>query len=110
MRNELHKGARRPVDLFIRSKAQQGELRAVSLFPFVTTDLPRGPSVIDGRAGSATSRLVTDILRRSFYIDRDLDALLRETVRFIPYDETDIVASILSRNIHFLMTAEHVRF
>lgn len=107
---ELHKGAELPVDLFIRRKVQEGKLRAVCLFPFVTTDLPGNPSVIGGRAGSATSRLASDIVRRSFYIDRDPNMLLHETAHAVPYDDTDIFATILSRNIHFLMTASHVDY
>jgi GR25 family glycosyltransferase involved in LPS biosynthesis len=106
----LHKRAELPVDLFIRTMVQQRKLRAMCLFPFITTVSPGIESTIDGRSGNIESRLSFDIVRRSFFINRDLKELMSETERLIPYDQEDIFAGVLSRNLHFIMGAEHDQF
>jgi GR25 family glycosyltransferase involved in LPS biosynthesis len=108
--DHLHKGANTPVDLFIRTMVQQGKLRATCLFPFITTDLPAIESTIADRSGSSTSRLSWDIVRRSFFINRDLKELMSETQKMVPYDEEDIFAGILSRNLHFMMSSAYDQF
>ena len=107
---ELHDGARQSVDLFLRSVVEKGKLRGICLFPFITTDSPALPSIIGDRPGGITSRTGMDLVRRSFFIDHDLQELARETRDRIPYKDADMFAQILSRNLHFMMTSEYNEF
>jgi GR25 family glycosyltransferase involved in LPS biosynthesis len=73
---ELALGPRAPLDLFLRSAVNAGQLRAGCLFPFVTSfDLDEvARSTLDERSEKTErpSVMVLAALRYSFFVDRDL--------------------------------------
>jgi len=73
---ELDRGARIPIDLLIRTKAREGQLRVRSLFPFITSIRPGAiPSTV--REGVVSqSRLAMELNRYSYFVEADLDAAL----------------------------------
>lgn len=72
----LAAGAEDQVDLMIRDRAQAGQLRVGVLFPFVTSARLDDPdTTIAGRERDQRSALAIDLLRRSFFVDRDIDRL-----------------------------------
>jgi len=73
---EIALGPRAPVDIFLRTAVNAGQLRAACLFPFVTSfdlDEVAKSTLIDG--GENTERpgvMVLAALRYSFFVDRDM--------------------------------------
>jgi hypothetical protein len=66
-----------PIDLYIRGLVRRGELKAYVTVPFVTSVSPDGlASDIRGRVDR--SRRVCELVRRAFFLEADLGALLAE--------------------------------
>ena len=74
LRKEWDKGPTQAIDLLIRREAQEGRVRAGSLFPFVTTiDLD---SIFNSTAGGFAERpspLAVTLLRYAFFVGANLD-------------------------------------
>lgn len=79
LRAHLDKGLMHPVDIVIRNAVHRGQLRAGCLFPFVTSlDLETTMiSSIDGRAHGPFKHRHWAAMRQSFFVDCDLEAVLR---------------------------------
>ncbi len=74
---ELSRGARRPIDIFIREEARSGRLRVRSLFPFISTYRQGGfSSTIRTLDDLDTSRAALGLLRHSFFVECDHEAAL----------------------------------
>lgn len=78
---EIALGPRAPLDLFLRSAVNAGQLRAACLFPFISSfDLDEATrSTLDER-NEKTERpsvMVLAALRYSFFVDRDLETAKR---------------------------------
>ncbi len=73
---EIARGPRAPLDLFLRSAANARQLRAACLFPFITSfnlDEVAGSTLHErGEKSVEPSVVVLAALRYSFFVDRDL--------------------------------------
>jgi hypothetical protein len=67
-----------PIDLYIRQLVHTRQLKAFVTLPFLTT-ISRNSMHSDIRGGLDLPRKVTDVLRRAFFKDADLPALLKES-------------------------------
>ncbi len=99
---ELTSGARRPIDLFIRDKVAEGQLRARCLFPFITSIRPGAPTSMIGRDDDQLSTLALDLLRHSFYVECDLAATLDLAERWLPRQRTGLHDRLLARTLGFI--------
>jgi GR25 family glycosyltransferase involved in LPS biosynthesis len=88
---ELDRGARYPVDILIRDAANEGKLRAKSLFPFVTSSQPEEfVSTTRPDDEARNSRLAMELLRHSFFVDCDLNAALDLAVQRLMIPDGDV--------------------
>jgi GR25 family glycosyltransferase involved in LPS biosynthesis len=75
-RQELANGPKTPVDIFIKNAVLKGQLRAVCVFPFVTSlrleDHMNSTIAAEGERSSEPSIMVMAILRYLFFLGRDL--------------------------------------
>jgi GR25 family glycosyltransferase involved in LPS biosynthesis len=106
---ELASGARRPIDLFIRDKVGEGQLRARCLFPFITSIRPGAPTNMTARDDhDQLSTLALDLLRHSFFVECDLAATLDLAERRLPQPGADLHDRLLARTLGFI-TSEAFR-
>ncbi len=110
LEENLHNGAKLPIDLLLRTKVERGEIKAMCIFPFVTTVLLDDVSAIEGRNGDVRSRFSSDMIRQSFFVNRDLDKLLRKARMVLPRDETDAFAELLGHVLAFRMSREYTPY
>ena len=88
---ELDRGARYPIDILIRNAANEGKLRAKSLFPFVTSIQPEEfQSTARPDAEARNSRLAMELLRHSFYVDCDMNAALDLAVQRLTIPDGEV--------------------
>jgi|EndMetStandDraft_3_1072993.scaffolds.fasta_scaffold378342_1 GR25 family glycosyltransferase involved in LPS biosynthesis len=66
-----------PIDLFLRSVVQKGQLKAYVTMPFITS-ISADSNNSDIRGGVDVSRRVCDVLRRGMFQEADMAALLEE--------------------------------
>lgn len=75
-RQELANGPKTPVDIFIKNAVLKGQLRAVCVFPFVTSlrleDHMNSTIAAEGERSSEPSIMVMAVLRYLFFLGRDL--------------------------------------
>jgi len=106
---ELARGARRPIDLFIRDQVAAGALRARGLFPFITSIRPGAPTSMTVRDDhDQLSTLALDLLRHSFFVECDLAATLELAERWLPAPGTGLHDRLLARTLGFI-TSEAFR-
>ena len=78
---EIALGPRAPIDLFLRTCVNGGQLRAACLFPFVTSfdldEAARTTVTEEAATAKRPSVMVLAALRYSFFVDRDLDVAKR---------------------------------
>jgi GR25 family glycosyltransferase involved in LPS biosynthesis len=100
---ELAGGARRPIDLFIRDKVGEGQLRARCLFPFITSIRPGAPTSMTVRDDhDQLSTLALDLLRHSFFVECDLAATLGLADRWLPSEGAGLHDRLLARTLGFI--------
>jgi GR25 family glycosyltransferase involved in LPS biosynthesis len=86
----LTEGAREPVDLWLRRKGQEGALRIACVFPFLTSvRLDELETTITGRSSDAVSVIATNLLRHSFFVERDVGRLRELAAELLPPASTD---------------------
>jgi len=107
---ELHRGARSPIDLFLRSKIVSGALKSACVFPFCTTVNIEHVSTIAGRAGNTTSRFASNMLRQLFFVNRDLERLLELARGCLPVNQEDTFNDLLGLVLTFITSPQYTPF
>jgi hypothetical protein len=107
----LENGTSKPIDLFLREKADEGSLRIGCLFPFVTS--VRLESSVFGSAIDPSpqhySRIAGTLARHAFFLDCDWDKC-REFIRgYLALPQQDDQLEILTRILGFSLD-ERFRF
>jgi GR25 family glycosyltransferase involved in LPS biosynthesis len=101
--NELERGARVPIDLFIRAAADRGKLRVRSLFPFITSVLPgEFASTIDLGDDKRRWTSTMDLLRHSFFVEYDPRATLALADRLLARPDADLQEGLHARIAGFI--------
>lgn len=106
----LANGAREPIDIMLRKKGQAGALRVGCLFPFLTSiRLDGTTTTISERGNDDRSVLAINLARHSFFVDRDIAALLAYADKvFSP--PADPHSLLLSRLLAFNLSPEFRQF
>jgi GR25 family glycosyltransferase involved in LPS biosynthesis len=100
---ELARGARRPIDLFIRDRVAAGALRARCLFPFITSIRPGAPTSMAARDDhDQVSTLALDLLRHSFFVECDLAATMELAEEWLPAPGAGLHDRLLARTLGFI--------
>ena len=78
-RREWDAGPTQPFDFFLRREARRHRIKAVCIFPFITSiDIASASETTSGRRKRDNdSELIMDLLRYSFFIDHDLQGTAR---------------------------------
>lgn len=106
----LAKPVKDPIDIMIRNKGQAGALRVACLFPFLTSVRLDDATTIAGRESDALSVLAVNLSRRSFFVDRDIGALLDYADKALPAVTADPHYRLLNRLSAFYLSREFRRF
>jgi GR25 family glycosyltransferase involved in LPS biosynthesis len=113
---EIALGPRAPVDLFVRSAVNAGQLRAACLFPFITSFAldEVAKSTLDERS-EKTDRpgvMVLAALRYSFFADRDLDVAKRhlDAATISARNKSDDHRRLIVEALEFVMSDEFKEF
>jgi GR25 family glycosyltransferase involved in LPS biosynthesis len=99
-----------PIDILIRNKGQAGALRVACLFPFLTSVRLEDATTIAGRRSDELSVLAVNLSRRSFFVDRDIGALLDYADKALPPPTADPHTTLLNRLSAFYQSPEFRRF
>ncbi len=87
-----------PIDIMIRRRGAMGELRIGCIFPFLTSvRIGEIETTIPDRRRDHRSTLALDLLRYSFFVDRDLDRLAGLARRVFPPDPTNEHRQLVER-------------
>ena len=108
--DELKRGARVPIDIFIRKMCQDGVLKVVCIFPFITSIPPEScfASTMEKRFDEMPA-LASNMLRHSFYIGCDWGRL-KEASRIFPQPESsDQHRQLMLRLLGYCLTPEYER-
>ncbi len=101
----LADGAKVPVDLLIRNKGREGALRVGCVFPFLTSvRLDEVETTITGRASDAASVVAINLLRHSFFVERDASRLLALAERLLPPASSEPHQQLLERLLGVYIT------
>ncbi len=86
--DELKRGPRVPVDIFIRKLCQEGVLKVISVFPFITSIRPEScfASSMEKRFDDLPA-LASNMLRHSFFVGCEMPQLLEEAGKVFPQPE-----------------------
>lgn len=110
--SELKRGARVPVDIFIRKMCQEGALKVISVFPFITSIKPEScfASSMEKRFDDLPV-LATNMLRHSFFIGCDMPRLLEEARKVFPQPEGgDVHRQLMISLLGYTLTPGYHRF
>lgn len=106
---ELKGGATQAIDLFIRRKAHEGEIRVGCLFPFVTSiNLERSLTTTIGERYDQLSVLAANLVRHSFFIEADLNKCLEYAKRYLPAVPDDPHRALFKQVIAFALTDQFI--
>ena len=99
-----------PFDLFIRQEARAGNLKLGCVFPFVTCIAIEAPTAIVGRSNDSArlSKQAVDLLRYSFFVDRDLGraASFMSPIKTAPDQHRDLIEAVVG----FVVSDQFVKF
>jgi GR25 family glycosyltransferase involved in LPS biosynthesis len=98
-----------PIDLYLRSLAHKGELKAYLTVPFLTS-VSRDTLESDIRGELDKSRAVATIYRRSFFQEADLTALETELRELLSDVEVSPLAAIYVRSLLFRVSDQWVPY
>jgi GR25 family glycosyltransferase involved in LPS biosynthesis len=83
-------GITKPIDIMVRDMGMAGTLRVGCLFPFVTSvRLDEATTIADREDRSERAALAMNILRHSFFVERDIGKLLELATRAFPANGTN---------------------
>ena len=108
---ELANGPRRPIDLFLREKLDDGTLKIASIFPFVTSTRIEHlmGTTIEGRY-DMLSPLAAAIARHSFFVECDWQKCRDWVAEFLGAPTEDPHADVLASVFRFALTPRFQRF
>jgi GR25 family glycosyltransferase involved in LPS biosynthesis len=115
-REEIRRGLRLPVDLFIRECVHAGKLKAACIFPFLTSFRLEElfGSTIAGEAGAPANPSVSVLaaLRYSFFVDRDLESAKRllDAATRIGRKSTNAHHDLIVQALEFVMSDDFKEF
>jgi hypothetical protein len=100
-------GAKQPLDLLIRRKGEEGSLRVGCAFPFLTSvRLDEIAATMAQAEGTALRRVVLNLLRHVFFVERDIDRLIECADRLLPPPSPDLHRGTIERLLEFFLTRD----
>ncbi|MDX2027822.1 MAG: glycosyltransferase family 25 protein [Alphaproteobacteria bacterium] len=108
---ELVKGPTLPIDLYICQKAAEGVLKVGCVFPYVTSIKVALESDTTIRGSNPQlSEFAANLVRRSFFIEADLQDCLEQARKFLPLPPEDQQLQLLTHILGFSVTDKYIRF
>ncbi|MDR3423860.1 MAG: hypothetical protein P4M13_02105 [Alphaproteobacteria bacterium] len=105
----LKTGAPQPIDIYIRTLCQKGEINVGCIFPFVTS-IHIGSSLVSTieKPCDESPALAANILRHSFFIGSDWNQCLDLAARHFPQpDPADTHRQIMQRLLGYSLTTDY---
>ena len=112
LHQEMKLGPRRPIDLFIRAKVYEGEIRAACIFPFITSIRLDHifNSTISDRYECRLSVLAMLLMRHSFFIECDWAKCNQLIVDLFTPIKQDMHQTLLSYVFNFVLSDRYKVF
>ncbi len=110
LNDALRAGPSAPVDLYLRHLVNNGELKAAVCLPFVTSidlALDLDTTISRGAVGPDLSRLACNIVRHSYFVRPDLEAIRRMTEQFFPVGVGTARGATIARMLDFAVFGEY---
>jgi hypothetical protein len=110
LNDALRAGPSEPVDLYLRRLVNNGELKAAVCLPFVTCidlALDLDTTISRGVVGPDLSRLACNIVRHSYFVHPDMDAIRRITEQFFPVGVRTVRGETIARMLDFAVFGEY---
>ncbi|MFA5040682.1 MAG: glycosyltransferase family 25 protein [Bdellovibrionales bacterium] len=108
---ELKNGARGPIDIYLLTLCQHGQIKAGTIFPFITS-VPadtRLNTTVHNRSDLLTVH-ASILLRRSFYADCNLEECAKEAAELFPQpDPSDPHCRFLMSLTGFLLSGKYTK-
>jgi len=96
----LRDGAKAPIDLLISNKSDDGTLRTICIFPFITSirlDQIEKSTVVKSFRLARLRDLALGMARHSFFVDCDFEELRSRAERMLRVPQGDVHYEVLSR-------------
>jgi hypothetical protein len=111
LNDALRAGPSEPVDLYLRHLVNNGELKAAVCLPFLTSidlALDLDTTISRGAVGGPDlSRLACNIVRHSYFVRPDLEAIRQITEQFFPVGVRTTRRETIARMLDFAMFGEY---
>jgi GR25 family glycosyltransferase involved in LPS biosynthesis len=110
LNDALRAGPSEPVDLYLRRLVNDGELKAAVCLPFLTSidlALDLDTTISRGAVGRDLSRLACNLVRHSYFVRPDLEAIRRMTEQFFPVGVGTARGETIARMFNFAVFGEY---
>lgn len=110
LNDALRTGPSEPVDLYLRHLVNDGELKAAVCLPFLTSidlALDLDTTIRRGAVGTDLSRLACNLVRHSYFVRPDLEAIRRMTEQFFPVGVASARGETIARMFNFAVFGEY---
>jgi GR25 family glycosyltransferase involved in LPS biosynthesis len=110
LNDALRAGPSEPVDIYLRHLVNNGELKAAVCLPFVTSidlALDLDTTISRGAVGPDLTRLACNIVRHSYFVRPDLEAIRRITEQFFPVGVRTARGETIARMLEFAVFGEY---
>jgi hypothetical protein len=109
LNDALRAGPSEPVDLYLRRLVNNGELKAAVCLPFLTSidlALDLDTTISRGAVAPDLSRLACNLVRHSYFVRPDLEAIRRMTEKFFPVGVGTARGETIARMFNFAAFGE----
>jgi hypothetical protein len=109
LNDALRAGPSEPVDLYLRHLVNNGELKAAVCLPFLTSidlALDLDTTISRGAVAPDLSRLACNLVRHSYFVRPDLEAIRRMTEQFFPRGVGTARGETIARMFNFAAFGE----
>lgn len=102
----LASGSCSPLDIFLKQQADERRIRAICLFPFVTSVRVDAGTTIADRQHDLLAMVASNLIRAAFFVGADLEQLRGLSRDYLPGMETDPCCELIARSLAYLMSPD----